>query len=80
MSAIDLLVRSSVVLLAGFGALRLLRGQSAARRHWMLAFVILLAAAQPIIRDTVPAWQVVRLPAAGPSPQAITPSSIETTF
>jgi TonB family protein len=80
MSAIDLLVRSSVVLLAGFGALRLLRGQSAARRHWMLAYVILLAAAQPIIRDTVPAWQVVRLPAAGPSPQAITPSSIETTF
>jgi TonB family protein len=80
MSAIDLLVRSSVVLLAGFGALRLLRGQSAARRHWMLAFVILLAAAQPIIRDTVPAWQVVRLPAAGPSPQAMAPSSIETTF
>jgi TonB family protein len=76
MSAIDLLVRSSIVLVAGFGALRLMRGQSAARRHWMLAFVILLAAAQPIIRDTVPAWQVVRLPAAGPD---MMPAPTETT-
>jgi TonB family protein len=66
MSAVDLLVRSSVVLAAGFGALWMLRGQSAALRHWTLAFVILLAAAQPIIREALPQWHVVRLP--GPAP------------
>ena len=44
MSAIDVLVRSSLVLLAGFGALWLLSRQAAALRHWTLAFVILLAA------------------------------------
>ena len=42
MSAIDVLVRSSLVLLAGFGALWLLSRQTAALRHWTLAFVILL--------------------------------------
>jgi TonB family protein len=59
-----------VVLAAGFGALSMLRGQSAALRHWTLAFVILLAAAQPIIRDAMPQWQVVRLPAPAASPAA----------
>lgn len=81
MSAIDVLVRSSLVLLAGFGALWLLSRQTAALRHWTLAFVILLGATQPLIRGAVPQWQLPWLSApAAPVRVTTAPVATETTF
>jgi TonB family protein len=58
---LEMMLRSSVVIAAGLAGLWLLRRQPAAFRHWMLAAVLLLAAAQPVINSVTPSW---RLPAA----------------
>lgn len=73
----DLVLRSSIVLLAGGAALVLLRRQPAALRHWTLAIVIALAAAQPIVRTAVPQWTLPALGAADtpPTPTATGVSS-----
>lgn len=55
---IDLLIRTSVLLAIALLAVRLLRPQSAAMRHWVLAIAIALAAAQPALRSAIPEWQV----------------------
>jgi TonB family protein len=55
---IDTLLRSAVILSVGLLALRLLRPQSAALRHWVIAIAIALAAAQPALRSAMPEWRV----------------------
>jgi len=55
---IDVLIRPAVVLAAALVALRLLRGQPAAFRHWVLAVAIGLAAAQPLLQQVLPAVPV----------------------
>lgn len=55
---LDAFLRSSLVLVAGFGALWLMRRQPAAFRHWILVAALALAAAQPAINRAVPALQI----------------------
>jgi TonB family protein len=54
----DALVRASLILAIGLIAVRCLRPQAAALRHWIMAITIALAAAQPAIRLAVPEWRV----------------------
>jgi TonB family protein len=60
----EFILRSSIILLVGLGAARLLHRQPAAIRHWVLAAAVLLAAAQPVITalitPVVPAVSVQR--------------------
>jgi TonB family protein len=49
-------IKVSLVILVGLGAATLLRGRSAAIRHWVLAAAILCAAAVPALELVVPAW------------------------
>jgi TonB family protein len=71
---VDALLRSAVLLAIGFGAVRLLRPQSAALRHWVMAIAIGLAAAQPAIRIAVPQWQ---LPATSIVLGALLPGTLD---
>ncbi len=65
----DALIRASAMLALGLGVTYLLRPQSAAVRHWVMAIAIALGAAQPAIRAMVPEWRIVNgaAPAAAPS-------------
>lgn len=51
----EFVLRSSIILLAGLAAGRMLRRQPAAIRHWVMAAAILLAAVQPLLTAVVPA-------------------------
>src|SRR4051812_37486546 len=63
---VDALIRSSVLLLAGLAAAVLLRGRSAALRHWLLAATVAAAAIAAPLSWILPAWPAaaVRTPAA----------------
>jgi hypothetical protein len=52
------MIKVSVIVLVGLLAATLLRRQSAALRHWVLASAIACAAAMPVLQLIVPAWQV----------------------
>jgi TonB family protein len=52
---IDAFVRSSLVIVVGLIAIRVLRKQPAALRHWILAAALALAATQPAISRVIPA-------------------------
>ena len=52
----DALIRSTLVLLAGFAAVFVLRHRSAALRHWILAATIASAALAPPLAWMLPAW------------------------
>lgn len=56
-----LVVRSSVILIAGLAAIQLLKKQPAALRHWIIAATVALAASQPAIKLLVPAVPVPAL-------------------
>src|SRR5437762_4335329 len=62
MSATGLLlettVKTSIVILIALGAQSLLRRQSAALRHWILASAILGAAVIPVAGPLVPSWHL----------------------
>ncbi len=58
---LELVARSSLVLLVGFVAMRILRGEPAALRHWVLASGLALSAAQPALHALMPAWQLPSL-------------------
>ena len=62
----DALIRSSALLLAGLGALVVLRGRSSALRHWILAATMTAAALAAPIAWVMPDWPAttVRTPAA----------------
>jgi TonB family protein len=57
-------MKMSLIVLLGLAVSFLLRGRSAATRHWVLAVAVGCAAAVPIIETIVPAW---RLPIAAPA-------------
>jgi TonB family protein len=50
--------KSSVILLFAFGLLRLLRGHSAALRHWILSVAMACAALAPVAGLVAPSWRV----------------------
>jgi TonB family protein len=62
MSATELLlestVKTSIVVLIALAAVSLLRRQSAAVRHWILASAILCAALIPVLGALVPSWHL----------------------
>src|SRR3954471_12382753 len=62
MNAVDLVVRSSAILVAGLIAHRLLARRSAALRHFVLAAAILLSVVVVPLSLVLPSWDV-RLPA-----------------
>src|SRR5262249_26779599 len=51
-------VKLSLVIVAGLGTASLLRGRSAALRHWVLAVALLCAAIVPALELVVPAWDL----------------------
>ncbi len=53
----DVTVKTSVILLCGLVATLLLRRRSAALRHWVLSMALFCAAAAPILKLALPAWQ-----------------------
>ncbi len=55
---LEMVLRSSLVLLIGFAVLSLLRKQPSALRHWVLLAALSLAAAQPALNWVVPAWTI----------------------
>jgi len=54
--ALEIILKTSVVVAAALAACRVLRGSPAALRHWILAGAIAGAAAVPLLRATLPAW------------------------
>jgi TonB family protein len=50
-------IKISVIVLAAFAATALLRRQSAAVRHFVLAMALACAAATPLVRFVAPSWQ-----------------------
>jgi beta-lactamase regulating signal transducer with metallopeptidase domain len=55
---LEFTIRSSVILLAALVAMRLLRGQSAALRHSVLAAAMACAGLMPAVSLMLPAWEV----------------------
>ena len=56
--AVEMILRSSLVVGVGLSAVLLLRSQPAAVRHWVLAATLVLAGAQPALNSVAPAWSV----------------------
>jgi len=70
---LDVVVKASLVAAAALAITALLRAQSAAVRHWILAVSVVCVAALPLLTAVVPAW---RIPLAAPAaPRAAEPSS-----
>jgi TonB family protein len=77
-AAIDIAIRSSLVLAVGLIATALLRKQPAALRHWLLAAALALACAQPLIGRAMPEWHVATISRLW-APPATGPVEVETT-
>jgi TonB family protein len=56
--ALEIVVKTSLIVASALAACRLLRGSPAALRHWMLAGAIAGAAAVPVLRAVLPAWEL----------------------
>lgn len=65
---LDVVLRSSLVLLFGLALMPLLRGRSAALRHWVLLTSLIGAAAVPAASWLLPTWEVVDVGAMLPVP------------
>ena len=70
--ALDMLLRSSLILAAGLLLTMALRKQPAALRHWLLAAALALAVAQPALNRVMPQWRIesinILLPASSAGP------------
>jgi TonB family protein len=55
---LDVVVKASLVAAAALAVTALLRGQSAAVRHWILTVSVVCVAALPLLTVIVPAWQI----------------------
>src|SRR5688572_8513842 len=71
-------VKASVLLFIALAALFLLRRQSAALRHWLLAVSLLFAAAQPALTLLLPTWSIAVPPASQTiaQPPDVVPSEV----
>jgi TonB family protein len=75
---LDAIVRSSLVLAIGLAVVGALRRQPAALRHWILSAALVVAAAQPVITQLLPA---LRLPAIQWTSTRIAPEpNVETSY
>jgi TonB family protein len=77
---VETVLRSSLVLAAGFAAVALLRKQPASLRHWALMATLALAAAQPAIHGFMPAWHIVASGWTQPQPEGTAAASTEIAF
>jgi beta-lactamase regulating signal transducer with metallopeptidase domain len=59
--AIEMILRSSLVLAVGLAAVVMLARHPAALRHWILTATLALAAAQPLMNRVVPQWRIPAL-------------------
>jgi TonB family protein len=75
MFLLDVVIRSSLVLLAGLGATALLRRRSAALRHAVLATALFAAAVVVPLSRAVPAW-TVQLASSAPEQPAARPQEV----
>jgi beta-lactamase regulating signal transducer with metallopeptidase domain len=57
-AALEIIVKTSVVVAAALAVCRVLRGSPAALRHWILAGALAGAAAVPLLRAVLPAWEL----------------------
>jgi TonB family protein len=55
---LDVTIKVSVVVLVALTAMHLLRGRSAAARHWVLASAVACAAAVPLVVMAMPSWRI----------------------
>ena len=63
---LDTTIKVSLIVVLALAATVLLRKQSAALRHWVLAAAIVCAAATPLFTVVVPSWDFPRAePSAG---------------
>ena len=58
-------IKISIVSGIALGAVSLLRGRSAAVRHWVLAIAVVCAAVMPLLQFVVPSWQLRTVADAG---------------
>jgi TonB family protein len=56
--ALEIVLKTSLIVAAALGACRLLRGSPAALRHWILAAALTGAALLPLLRIALPAWEL----------------------
>jgi TonB family protein len=56
--ALEIVVKTSLIVGSALAACRLLRGSPAALRHWILAGAIVGAATMPLLRSVLPAWEL----------------------
>jgi len=70
------LVKLSVLVALALAAMPLLRGRSAALRHWVLSAAFVCAMLMPIVGLVVPAWQLSFAPHATPGVQP--PAAVST--
>ena len=75
-----LILRSSIVLIAGLVAAALMRRQPAALRHSVVAAALVLAAAQPVITRVIPALTLPRIAWTVETVAAEPPVTVETEF
>jgi beta-lactamase regulating signal transducer with metallopeptidase domain len=73
---VDIVLRSSLLLLLGLALMPLLRRQSAALRHWVLLTSLIGAAAVPAASWLLPTWEVVDVGAMLPVPMAESVTSL----
>ena len=77
----DIVMKVSLVLAAALAAMPLLRGRSAAFRHWVLAVALVCAAAMPLLTIIAPAWHIpvstfaIGTTAPRPAPVSVTIAS-----
>lgn len=73
--ALEMVLRSSLVLAAGLAALALFKQQPAALRHWMVLATLVLAAAQPAMNQLIPSWNIAR---SGAESRVEAPAAVQT--
>ena len=78
MSLLDATLRSSALLLVGLGVAGLLRHQTAALRHWVLAVTVFAAAVVVPLGYALPSWHVT-VPLTGSRVQGVTAARVRAT-
>jgi TonB family protein len=56
--ALEIVLKTSLIVAAALGVCHLLRGSPAALRHWILAAALAGTAAVPLLRAALPAWEL----------------------
>ncbi|HKB14182.1 MAG TPA: M56 family metallopeptidase [Vicinamibacterales bacterium] len=77
---LDLALKSSLIAAAALAVTALLRTQSAAVRHWILAMSVACLAALPLLAAVVPAWRLPLTTSAPPREAALSSPTVSVTI